>query len=241
MVPLAGRPLIAWQVDVLRACGVNDIALVTGYRAQELAGVSDHTRHNPKFASTNMVYSLMCAEDLLDGEQDVLVCYSDIVYEASVLCALTESNAPISITVDKDWKKLWSVRFDNPLEDAETLTIDGNGNIVSIGQQPDSIAEIEAQYMGLIKFRADVVSRVVNHYHSLDRDRKYDGKDFENQYMTTFLQDLILSGIPISAVPISGGWLEVDSVSDLETYEKMHQEGQLDRLIRLESINSYQI
>ena len=67
LVPLAGRPLLAWQADALRRAGVSDITVVTGYRADQVAALGFATVHNDRFRETNMVASLMCARALLDG------------------------------------------------------------------------------------------------------------------------------------------------------------------------------
>lgn len=235
MVELLGYPIVMRQLDTLRDAGVEDITLVTGYRAEMLNGFGVATRHNPEFASTNMVYTLMCARDLLDGKDDVLIAYADIVYEGRVLDAILSSESPISTTVDSDWQKLWGNRNEDPLTDAETLRLDDDSNILELGKKPESLKQIEGQFMGLIKVRADQVVMLVDHYDALDRDAVYDGKDFRNLYMTSFLQSLIDSGHPIRAVQISGGWLEVDTTGDLALYEQLHADGRLGPLINLDA------
>ena len=57
------------------------------------------------------------------------------------------------MVVDKGWHSYWQRRFENVLDDAETLQTDGDGNILSIGQRPADLSEIEAQYIGLMAFR----------------------------------------------------------------------------------------
>lgn len=235
MVELLGYPLVKWQLDTLRGAGIEDITLVTGYRAEMLRKLGVATRHNPEFASTNMVHTLMCARDLLDGEDDVLVAYSDIVYERRVLDAILGSDAPVSTTIDSNWQSLWCSRNENPLVDAETLRVDEDSNIIELGRKPTSLQQIEGQYMGLTKIRADHVCMLLEHYCSLDREAVYDGKDFVNMYMTSFLQSLIDSGHPVRAVRVAGGWLEIDSSADLALYERLYATGELDALIELDA------
>lgn len=235
MVELVGSPLVVRQIKTLRCVGVEDVTLVTGYRAEALEHLAVPTRHNPKYASTNMVYSMMCAVDLLDGRDDVVVAYADIVYERSVIEALLACDAPFSTIVDSKWLDLWSARFENPLNDAETLRLDEDLNILELGKKPKSIEEIDGQYMGLIKFRSDHLGQMVRHHESLDRTLSYDGEDFANLYMTSFLQSLIDAGHPLRAVQVEGGWLEVDTAADLQLYEKLHRSGKLDQLCRLDA------
>ena len=68
---------------------------------------------------------------------------------------------------------------------------------------------------------------LIKFYQSLDRSATYDGKDFFNMYMTSFLQLLIDNGWKIRGVPVENGWLEVDSVEDLSLYESMGKKGTL--------------
>ena len=229
LVPLAGRPLLAWQADALRQAGVGDITVVTGYRADQVAALGFATVHNDRFRETNMVASLMCARALLDGSDDVAICYGDLVYEGRHIEALAACTAPVAITVDRDWRKLWALRMADPLQDAETLRIDDNGDVVELGRKPSSYDEIEGQYMGLIGVRAGFARDFVAAYDALDPAGEYDGRDRDNMYMTAFLQHLIDQVTPVAAVVGEGGWLEVDTTFDLETYESLHAQGRLDR------------
>ena len=53
----------------------------------------------------------------------------------------------------------------------------------------------------------------------LDKTAQYDGKDFNNMYMTSLIQNLIDNDWQVQAALINRGWLEVDSVEDLQAYE----------------------
>jgi choline kinase len=233
LVPLAGRPLLEWQVDALRAAGIEDITVVTGYRAEQVKALGHPTRHNDRYDTTNMVTSLMCARDLLDGTDDVIIAYGDLVYEPAVVEALDAAGAPAAITVDRSWRRLWELRMDDPLSDAETLRLDRQGNVVELGRKPASLGEIEGQYMGLIGLRADFAPRFVATYDGLDPEGPYEGRDRDNMYMTSFLQHLIDRVGPLTAVAVDGGWLEVDTTHDLDTYESLHADGRLDRYCAL--------
>ena len=52
----------------------------------------------------------------------------------------------------------------------------------------------------------------------LSKDILYDGKDFDNMYMTSFLQMIADNLYPLSPVFINNGWVEIDEPSDLEYY-----------------------
>lgn len=217
MVEYQGVPLIDRIMDTLAECGVTQQVIVAGYLAEVLAR---HIRSrnarivtNSDFDSTNMVHSLFCAQDELNG--DILISYSDIIYKPEILFAILSCPADLAITIDTEWRSLWQRRMDDPLADAETLQLDDQGCVIDLGRKPRSYDEIQGQYMGLIKISGRIWNQVKAIYHGLDRGRLYDGKRFSQMYMTTFLRELIQSGIACQSVPIQGGWLEIDAPSDL--------------------------
>ena len=227
MVPLFGKTLLQRQIKTLRKMGIDEISIVVGHYGNLIKGDRINVVKNHAFARTNMVTSLFCASDKFDGKMDVIISYGDIVYEARVLEALFSCEASVCIAADLNWKNYWEVRLENPLSDAETFKTDSSGYVKELGKKPSGYNEIEAQYMGLIKVKADSHLPLVEHYNSLDKLSDYDGKDFDNMYMTSFIQGLIDSNWEVRPAFIKGGWLEVDTLEDLETYEILDKEGLL--------------
>jgi choline kinase len=221
MVPLNGQPLIYYQLETAKQVGITDIIVVGGYKADVLREYLEDKNVrllvNNNFLVTNMVSTLFCAESELNG--DVIVSYSDIVYSTLVLKKLINCNDSLVTVVDSNWYDLWSKRMENPLEDAETMKLDTNGFITELGKKPTGYHEIEGQYIGLTKISDSVIDKVICFYHQLDKNIIYDGKDFNNMYMTSFIQLMINNHLPIKATIISGGWFEVDSNDDLAYYE----------------------
>jgi choline kinase len=154
--------------------------------------------------------------------------YGDIAYTPAVLERALASDAPISVVVDQTWREYWQARFDDVLADAESLRTDAHGRIVSIGQKPANEDEIEAQYIGLVAFRGDGVKALREAYALAQSESAEAQRTFESlaarparlMFMTDLLQGLVKLGADVAAVPIQGGWVEVDSPSDLEVAEK---------------------
>jgi choline kinase len=217
MVPYRGTPIIHHIVSAMRRCGIDDISIVTGYCAHRIDVDGVRYFRNPEFQSTNMVSSLFCAEDAMAG--DCIVSYADIVYTPEVLRALMVSAGELSVVIDTRWEELWRLRMENPLEDAETLKLDGEGNLIELGKKAASYGEISGQYIGLFKISGDAMERFRGFYHAMDRTALYDGKDFDNMFMTSLLQNVIERLMPIRAVPVERGWIEIDSMEDLNIYE----------------------
>ncbi len=214
MVAYKGITLIDRILASLRTAGISDIVVVKGYKADSLHPPGARTFVNENYAAGNMVATLFTVEDEIEG--DVVITYSDIAYGPSVVRKLAESDADISIVIDLAWRELWQKRMSDPLADAETLKLDGRGRVRELGKKPWSYADIEGQYIGLIKLTARGAERLRALYTRLDRTALYDGQPFEKMFMTSLLQRAIDAGIEVRAVPIRGGWIEIDAPSDLE-------------------------
>ncbi len=227
LTPLNGKSLLARQVAVLQQAGVDEITVIGGYRIDQIKSLGYACVENPAFESTNMVSTLFCAEDKMRGNDDLLICYGDIIYQAENLATVLENKAEIALMIDRDWRRLWELRLENPLEDAETLKLDGEMNVLELGKKPKSYEQIQGQYTGLIKVRGDKINDFIDHYRQLDQAASFDGQDFDNMYMTSFLQQLIDAGWEVKAAQVSNGWLEIDSVSDLQTYQELQDQGAL--------------
>lgn len=232
MVELQGRSIIEWQIETLLAGGIKrcDICIIAGYQADFLRerlpykGIKIFV--NNRFPTTNMVYSLMCGKEILQKESDIIVSYGDIVYNIEILCKLLKSKNEISIVVDKEWFSYWSMRFEDPLLDAETLRMDSCQNIKEIGRKPESLEQIEAQYIGLMRFRGEGIQNLVNlceiaKKHSSQQKKLWKMQcPYEEMYMTDLLQGLIDTGHILRAIEIKRNWFEVDCQKDLEIAEK---------------------
>ena len=158
---------------------------------------------------------------------DTVVLYGDIVYQKNVLEKLILYDEPIGLVIDRQWESYWRIRMEDPLVDAETLRLEDKGRVLELGKKPSSLDDIQGQYVGMIKFQENIIDGIVQFYHGLDRSEMFDGKDFDNMYMTSFLQALINGGFDVRAVEIENGWLEVDSIQDLEAYNSLESAGEL--------------
>jgi len=214
MVELRGKPLLEWQLTALHEAGISEIAIVTGYKRELLANRAPMEFHNPRWAETNMVSSLACAQEWLQAEP-CIVSYSDIFYEASAVESLMISTAKLAVTYDPHWLKLWEKRFGDPLLDAETFRLQADGSLAEIGNKPQSVAEVQGQYMGLLRFTPEGWAEVLRIRSGLS------SAECDRMHMTGTLQKVIEAGrVPVAAVSYEKPWGEVDSAEDLAQYEK---------------------
>lgn len=217
LIPLCGKTLVERMIGSLRISGIQDIAVITGYRRDKFDYLGLPTFHNPDWADTNMVCSLRSAADWLRRDA-VIVCYSDIFVSPEIIQSLMRDDNEFSLTYDRQWHDLWSARFPDVLADAESFCI-RDGLIEEIGNKAASVDEIQGQYMGLFRFTPASWRVAESILDKLPADR------VAKLSVTPLLQQMIESGYPVHGVPISGQWGEMDQEGDLALYEKWAREG----------------
>lgn len=231
MVDVNGRSILSRQLAVMKKCSIEerDIYVMAGYRgdviAETLKNTDIHILYNKDFETTNMVYTLMCARELFEKEEDILISYGDIIYTPEVLEQLLKTNEDMAVVVDNGWYAYWAARSENPLEDAETLKMNEKKYLTEIGKKTDTLSDIQSQYIGLMRFQRKGIHSVLNlceaacmrsekGEHLWGTDRTY-----ANMYMTDLLQGLIEEGNHLKAVEINRGWYEIDCCEDLKIAE----------------------
>lgn len=229
-VELAGKPLLHHQIQALRQGGIKEIGIVTGYCAEafqsfEAEGLACF--HNAQWQESNMVASLYSARNWLNDS--CLIAYADILYESQLVNelqrALTQSQADFILPINLNWRALWEARFEDPLEDAESLKMNATGQVIEIGARAQSLNEIEGQFMGLLLLRPKGIQSLLAYLKQLSPETR------ARLDMTSLLQQLISKDIPIAAYPSESDWLELDTREDLSLYQAWHRAGKLKKLL----------
>ena len=214
MVEVNGKSIIERQLAVMHNCGIKDedITIVAGYRGDVLQQKFQDTKMdiiiNEDYETTNMVCSLMCARELMESQDDILISYGDIIYEETVLRSILRSEDSASVIVDDGWYAYWSERCENPLDDAETLMFDANDYLTEIGQKTTDISKVQSQYIGLMRFKSDGLISMLA-LASEAKKRSNQGialwrtiRTYQKMYMTDLLQGLIDEGSKLKAIHI---------------------------------------
>ncbi len=92
MVKVGGKRLIEHALEALSSQGIRKAVIVTGHGAEELravvgascAGVAVSYIHNPDYARTNNIYSLLLAREAMEAE-DSLLLESDLIFEPAII------------------------------------------------------------------------------------------------------------------------------------------------------------
>jgi L-glutamine-phosphate cytidylyltransferase len=221
LVELAGKPLLDRQIAALRRAGVDEIAVVRGYRAERIDRPGLCYFANDRWAETNMVMSLASAARWLDAGP-LIVSYGDIFFRSELVRRLADAPGELVVAYDRGWRRLWTRRFADPLADAETFRVDGAGKLLEIGGKTARMEEIEGQYMGLLKFTPAAWNAVESLRATLDATTR------DRLDVTGLLRRLLASGGPaIDTLGTDGQWGEIDDAGDVALYETMVREGEL--------------
>ena len=210
LLKLGTTNILDIQIQSFLSQGIKDIIVITGYYSEKINSVHINKICNKKYRETNMVYSLMQASQLINDES-VIVSYADIIFERSVLkCLIDDSNDNV-VVVDKNWKDYWVERYGASNIDIESLKII-NGRIIEIGKSCTDNRQIDARYVGLMKFSKNTMIEMIGLWDSRNNLN-------DNSYMTDMIQVMIDNSIKITAHSINGDWYEIDTEKDYELAE----------------------
>lgn len=222
MVKVCGRSILHRQLDTFENVGIKKIYVVAGYKEEKIIDSRIVKIINQRYAETNMVYSLFCAEQLVEG--NLIISYGDIFYTEEVLQRILSSQKDIVIASDKSWEAYWKSRCENPLSDAETFKKGEEGQVLSLGKKPHSREEIEGQFIGLIKLTTEGRALFRETYYNCkynndcSRDAWGSGRSLDKAYMTDLLNQLAKSR-KLYYCEIDRGWFEIDNYDDLKVAE----------------------
>ena len=213
LVPVNGQPIILKQIDNLHKNGITDITVVSGYKAnileEKIHALYPEIRiiESVDYATTNNMYSAYLAHEVMENS-DFLMMNADVFYDASVVSALLNFEAPNAIVTD----------IGNYLEESMKV-VEENGRLVKISKSIE---------------KADALGASIDVYKfSSDAGKKFFGKCAEyietkkelKMWSEVALND-ILKDVEFRACPLVGRWLEIDNHDDLAAAEKLFAEEQ---------------
>ncbi len=212
MLDINGEPVIKRNINSLLDLGINDIAVVIGYKEEQFQVLENvEFIHNPNYSQTNELYSLMLAEKKLRNK--TLLAYSDIIFDKFIVERLMKSNAPITLLVDATYKK---ANFRNKKLDLVVTNIEPNleyrsidsGQLKKVQKISEHLSNDEAHYefVGLILFNNKGSKVFIETYHKIKNDH---GQSLEKIGINQMLQKMIDDGFPVSALEVNSGWTEL--------------------------------
>ena len=221
MMTVNGRTLLGRQIDSYRQNGVEKIAVVRGYLAERITPPEIAFFNNPEWATTGLLYSLFCAEPAMEG--GFFISYGDTTFDPSYIRLLQDALAEghdMAGIIDTRWEDVYIGRDWHPASEAENVLVDSEGFITEIGKRvpPDHTL---GEFIGLLAVSADAAKQWRASYHklldTLGDDRAWGQLGtIRKAYTSDLVQHLIHQGLKVRAVPVEGGWREIDCPQDLE-------------------------
>ena len=218
LLKLGNKTLIENTILAAKEAKIKDISIVVGFKSEKIKLYLKKYNKikyilNKKYNSREMLYSLILA--LKKYNTDIIFGYSDVIISKKVLKKMIDVNkSNITIPILGNWKKIWKIRNKNPYEDAETLFVKKNMELLSIGKKIISLQEVKYQFMGLIYIPKSKRNFVLKQYKKINK--KY------NLHLTTFINDLINKKIKVDCIKVKDNWYEFDDYEDYKNYKKYY-------------------
>lgn len=214
MLPIAGKPLLRRLTDAFRREGVREITVVAGYRPDTLAEVPGlDVRVNAQFESSGELASLGCAEGAF--AEDMVVLYGDLLFRRYILHDLLERKEAVVLVVD-------SAQAAGPQSGSPDYAYcDARDDRSAIGREVrlERLAKAPSQgeraadgrWIGMLRVRGEG-RRWLAEALALLRARE----DFAALSVPDLVNHLVDEGHPVHVHYISGHWLDVNALEDLD-------------------------
>ncbi len=206
LIPFSGKSLIEWQIEALAANGIEDIAVVTGFRTEMLEarlatidGISIRTRFNPFFQVADNLGSCWIAREEMD--RDFIILNGDTLVSPEIVGRLIAgATAPITVTIDV-----------KPSYDDDDMKVFRDGDrLIAIGKRltPD---ESNAESIGMLAFIGEGPRIFREQVETMMRT-----PDGVKRWYLRAIDEIAPRGV-VGTVSIEGlDWAEVDFPTDLD-------------------------
>ncbi len=216
MLDFGGKTLLQRQLESYKQNGIKDISLVRGYKKEKINYKDIKYFENKDYKNNNILNSIFYAEKVING--NIIISYSDILFDKSVVERTLKSDHDISVVVDIDWRGYYVGRKDHPISEAENVIFNSNNEVEKIGKINTGNQEVHGEFIGMIKLSNRGTEIFKEHFHRLKKiywNKPFQrAKIFQKAYLTDFIQELVDIGIKVHCVIIESGWKEIDTVED---------------------------
>jgi len=216
MLDFGGKTLLQRQLLSYRKNDIKDISVIRGFKKNKINYKGIKYFDNNDFMDNNILNSIFYAEDIING--NVIISYSDILFEPFVVKRAMESDHDISVVVDIDWRDYYIDRKDHPLSEAENVIFNSNNEVIKIGKIASEKEEVHGEFIGMIKLNQRGCEILKQNFHRVKKhfwNKPFQrAKIFQKAYLTDMIQELVDIGIKVHCIIIERGWKEIDTVED---------------------------
>lgn len=212
MVPITGKPILEHILDAYRSANVRELIVVRGF-AKSAVDVQGATFvDNDAYASTGELASLACARGSLDGP--CVVSYGDVLFKKYVLDELLETEGDFVVAVDsmpaeskteRSARKADWAACSEPHSRKTLLTSVLLKEMTNDAKAPG----VTGEWTGLLKLSADGAKAVREILGTLSE------RELATASVPDLLRRLVKESREVRVVYTRGGWLDVDTLSDV--------------------------
>jgi phosphoenolpyruvate mutase len=233
LVSVAGRPILAHQIDAARRAGLRSAVVIRGYQAHQLdPALVEHNvvlTDNPNYEETGELHSLFKARSHMDG--GFVMAYADILFNDEVISALLAAGQDIVLAIDSSYryhkhhvdKRLDLVVVQGPesdgrrsLQPSALTKLTGIGKGLAVGQATH-------EFIGLACFSAaggQLLQQAYDGCRSKAAAPFHEASAFPKAALTDLLQELIDQGASVYGQEVFKGWMEVHNQDDVAAAER---------------------
>ena len=226
LVHCMGRPMLEWILDSLKEGGFSrkDVIFICGYKADVLKARYPELTYveNTDWENNNILASLMYARDHLSS--GFVSSYTDILYRGSVVKDLVAAPGDKVLACDTDWRRRYVRRTNHPESDAEKMRAEGSV-VVDISRTIPS-EQASGEFIGVAKFSPAGAVELMEAYDDAKAHCETLGdRPFPKAYLIHLFQRMIQKGSIFNRVDTHGGYMELDTLQDLEYAKSWWQGG----------------
>ncbi|MGH7392039.1 MAG: isocitrate lyase/phosphoenolpyruvate mutase family protein [Candidatus Rokuibacteriota bacterium] len=228
MLDIKGRTVLDRQIETLRAAGIQEIAVVRGYRKDTVTAAGVRFYDNDAYEETGELASLFAAEPELHGR--VLFLYSDVLFERALLDKLLRAEGDVVVAVDRAWVDQRDrllplakpvdlvVTSDPPRPGLRSFGEEPRDALVQVGQRvPPEAATGEFVGLALFSPRGIAAARETwARARAADPAPFHESESAARADFTDLLQGLVAAGQPVACVSTWKGWLDIDTFEDYQ-------------------------
>ena len=223
LLDVNGKTILKRQINLLKNKKIQEIIIIIGphkeqFKFDDVKYVEDkeHEKHD-------VLLSLMAAKNEINEE--VIIIYSDILFDEKILDQVINSKSDIGIATDLNWEQKYENRTDHPKEQADNVIIEQN-KIIKIKKNISKIMnnQINGEFIGILKLSNKGSTIFVNQFNNLEKKQPnpfHDALTFEKAYLTDMIQEMVNQDIVIEPIIVDGNWCEIDTPQDLENAKKI--------------------
>ena len=231
LLKVGGISIVERIINEMSDVGVKKFALVRGYLGHKFELRNIQYFENFQYSQNNILHSMMCAKEfLIDSlmqNENLIISYSDIVFESVLMKKIVESKGSISLLCDPDWEVKYSGRTQHPKTEAEIVIVNNENLVVEIGKlfAEKKISSLNStleliEFTGLILLKPDGISLVLDAFKEIaalvQPDEPFGRSNtFQNAYLSDLFQFLVDSGRRVEVTRFIGTWFEIDTEQDL--------------------------